>query len=130
MHLSVFSPNAEKRDQNNSEYGHFFTQCNGISTLFLYEGKTTVVFRGSSCLKCSNFYKSNKLKYKLSSKNIVDWIHSFSLTSANVDFLKKLIKFSTDYSDVSSFNNYIFITLDFLPDQVLLKASASTIHLM
>ena len=40
------------------------TKSNGFSTLFLYGCNLTVVFKGESCLKSSNFWKSNKLKHK------------------------------------------------------------------
>ena len=59
----------------------------------------------------------------------MDWFHSFILIS-DVDTLKKLLKFCTDFSDVSSFDSDKIITLDFLQDEVLPRASACTFHLM
>ena len=62
-------------------------------------------------------------------KSIVDWFHSFILNS-DVDTLKKLLKFCTGFSDVSSFDSDEVITLDFLQDEFLPRASACTFHLM
>ena len=62
-------------------------------------------------------------------KSIVDWFHSLILTS-DVDILKKLLKFCTGFSDVSSFDSNKIITLNFLQDEVLPRASACTFHLM
>ena len=62
-------------------------------------------------------------------KSIVDWCHSFILNS-DVDTLKKLLKFFTGFSDVSSFDSDKVIILDFLQDEVLPRASACTFNLI
>ena len=80
----------------------------------------TIVSKGPSCLKYSNFCKA---------KNIADWFHSFILTS-DVDILKKLLKFCTGFRDVYSFDSDKIITLDFLQDEVLPRTSVCTFDLM
>ena len=80
-------------------------------------------------LNAQNFVKLINWNTNKDVQIIVDWFHSFILTS-DVDILKKLLKFCTDFSDVSSFDSDKIITLDFLQDEVLPRASACTFHLM
>ena len=82
-----------------------------------------VTLNGQTFVKLINWNTNKDVK------NIVDWFHSFILTS-DVDILKMLLKFCTGFSDVSSFDSEKIITFDFLQDQVLPRASACTFHLM
>ena len=91
---------------------------------------TRQLFWGASvALNAQTFVKLINWNTNKDVKNIVDWFHSFILTS-NVDILKKLLKFCTGFSDVSSFDSDKIITLDFLQDEVLPRVPACAFHLM
>ena len=55
-------------------------------------------------------------------QNILDWFHSFILTS-DVGILKKLLKFCFGFSNVSSSDSDKIIALCFVQDKVLPRAS-------
>ena len=73
-------------------------------------------------LKRSNICKANKFEDKKDTekntdvKNIVYWFHSFILTS-DVSILKKLLKFCTGFSNVSSFDSDTVVQLYRFPSK-------------
>ena len=101
----------------------------GLAPFFCIDATRQLLLWAPVALNVQTFVKLINWNTNKDVKNIVDWFHSFILTS-DVDILKKLLKFCTAFSVVSSFDSDKIITLDFLQDEVFPRASACTFHLM
>ena len=101
----------------------------GLAPFFCMDATRPLFLGAPVTLNAQIFVKLINWNTNKDVKSIVDWFHSLILTS-DVDILKKLLKFCTGVSDVSSFDSNKIITLNFLQDEVLPRASACTFHLM
>ena len=101
----------------------------GLAPFFCMDATRQLFLVAPVALNAQNFVKLINWNTNKDINSIVDWFHSFILTS-DADTLKKLLKFCTGFSDISPFDSDKIITLDFVQDKVLPRASACTFHLM